>query len=230
MALSQRPIAALSFDLDDTLWDVWPIIRRAEQKMLDHLAQRHPRMLSRFPPQRLRELMGEVVREHPELAHDFSRLRHESLARAAERSGYDRAVAEAAFEVFYEARNDIEPFPEAEPTLAALARRHPLVSITNGNADVARIPLGRFFRANITAAAVGRPKPFAEIFLAACEAVGAAPREVVHIGDDPDLDIIGAKQAGMRAIWFNPGADPWPGGPAPDVEIRRLTDLIGLLS
>jgi putative hydrolase of the HAD superfamily len=63
------------------------------------------------------------------------------------------------------------------------------------------------------------------MFQAALQHAGVGPREIVHVGDNPEHDIQGAKEVGMHAIWMNSQGEKWPGGPQPDCEIANLTEL-----
>jgi FMN phosphatase YigB (HAD superfamily) len=67
----------------------------------------------------------------------------------------DPALAEPAFEVFFAERNRVTLFDDALPALEFLAARYPLVSLSNGNADVNRVGLGAYFQAAITAREFG---------------------------------------------------------------------------
>ena len=44
---------------------------------------------------------------------------------------------------------------------------------------------------------------------------GVEPAEVLHIGDDPLADVVGATRAGMQAVWLNREGRPWPDEFAP---------------
>ena len=82
-------IRAITLDLDDTLWPFAPIGARVEQVMHDWLAANVPRTAERFPLVEMRKLREAINAEHPHLAHDFSRLRKLTLARAMELAGDD---------------------------------------------------------------------------------------------------------------------------------------------
>ena len=123
-------------DRDDTLWDVWPVVARAERLLHDWLVARYPRIPERYTPLELRELCAEIAAARPEIAHDRTRLRKDALQLAATRAGYREFDVEAAFAVFYVARNAVELFEEVRPALERLARRYTLASLSNGNADV----------------------------------------------------------------------------------------------
>jgi len=71
----------------------------------------------------------------------------------------------------------------------------------------------------------GVRKPEAAIFLRALQAVGVAAREAVHVGDDPVLDVEGARGAGMRVIQVTKAAAPWFGRQRPHATIPGLAAL-----
>ncbi|HZP34910.1 MAG TPA: HAD family hydrolase [Methylomirabilota bacterium] len=52
---------------------------------------------------------------------------------------------------------------------------------------------------------LGVRKPDARIFHRTLEAAGVAPAEALHIGDNPDADVVGAQAAGMRAAHYTAG-------------------------
>src|SRR5438094_397776 len=68
-----------------------------------------------------------------------------------------------------------------------------------------RLGIGRFFDARIFSDEVRIRKPEPEIFVKALAELHLPPDKVVHIGDDVDADVAGAKGHGMRAVWFNTG-------------------------
>jgi len=54
---------------------------------------------------------------------------------------------------------------------------------------------------------------------------------VVHVGDDPEADIQGARGAGLRAVWLNRQGTPWPASTAaPELHIRSLGELDAVLT
>jgi putative hydrolase of the HAD superfamily len=73
---------------------------------------------------------------------------------------------------------------------------------------------------------VGMRKPRAEIFRAALTAVGGEPATTVHVGDDPTLDVRGARGAGLKAIQIiRKDAPVKPGDERPDQTITRFSEL-----
>jgi HAD superfamily hydrolase (TIGR01549 family) len=223
----------ITFDLDDTLWDLRPVLVQAEQDLATWAAGRCPELVARFDRAALMALRLELMSSRPELAHRISDLRIESLRIALEQCGRAPvealALAREGFEVFIAARHAVEPFEGVEECLADLQGRYTLGVITNGNADVFRLPLGRYFdfavRAETLAAAKPDPQPFTE----ALRAAGVEASETLHVGDHHDHDIAGAMGAGMRSAWFNPKAREWPGGSPADGEFRHFAELPELL-
>jgi len=196
------PPLALSFDLDDTLWPIWPTIERAERLLHGWLQTHAPATAARFDAAGLRLLRNDIARRFPEWGHDLSRMRRESLREGLATAGDDPALAEPAFDVFFEARQQVELYADAREGLERLARRFPLVAVTNGNSDLARVGLDGFFRQSFSASTFGIGKPDARIFHAACRHLDLRPHEVLHIGDDLALDVVGALEAGMEAVWM----------------------------
>jgi putative hydrolase of the HAD superfamily len=200
-------IKLVTFDLDNTLWDVDSVVRRAEQRMRAWIAERIPDFSERFPAEAMAQLRGRVLAAVPALRHDLSKLREAVLFEAISQCGPDvraaRALAAGAFQVFYEARHDVVYFPGALETLELLASRYRLAALTNGNADVGRLALDRFFAFGLNAAAVGVGKPAPDMFQAALRTAGVDPEESIHVGDHLIDDVQGASGVGMHTIWVN---------------------------
>jgi putative hydrolase of the HAD superfamily len=203
-------IKAISLDLDDTLWPIWPVIARAEQALQDWLRPRAPKTAIWLADSEQRQaLRRQLLAERPGLGHDLRSLRQELIRLALLQQGEDPALVEPAYEVFIAERMRVQLFDDARPALAWLAQRFPIVAVSNGNADVHRIGLGRYFSAGFSAQEFGVGKPDARIFHAAAEAAGVAPQEVLHVGDDARLDVVGALDAGLQTVWVNRGGQDW---------------------
>src|SRR3954451_14492967 len=150
--LDASRIKAIGLDLDDTLWPIWPTIERAEKGLHDWLVDNAPMAAALFSsPAALREIRDYMATNRPELKHDLSAVRRESIRLALYRAGENPLLAEKAFEVFFAERQRVDLFDDAEPSLKFLAARFPVVTISNGNADVGRVGLGAYFRAAISA-------------------------------------------------------------------------------
>ncbi len=196
-------IMVLSIDLDDTLWPILPVIETANQVSWCWFAEHYPRVVERFNLEDCCYFRELASHRYPEWAHDLSRLRIVTYELLLQAAGYGKQGAKAAFEIFFAARNEVKPFPDVEPALQRLARQFRLISLSNGNADLGQIDLGRYFSASISARSTGKKKPHPAIFESVCQMAGVTRQQILHIGDHPLEDVVGAMNCGIAAIWVN---------------------------
>jgi len=224
-----REVQAIIFDLDDTLWDVGPVILRAEHAMLQYLADRYPRVLDMHTVEFMRDVRARMALENPAMRHDFTWLRRQALRVHAREAGYPETMVDEVFAVFYRARNEVVLYDDVLPALEALQQRFRLFAISNGNADLAAIGLARYFERSLAAREAGMLKPDPRIFAMLLERAGLAPRHAVHVGDDPEADVEGARRAGVAPVWLNRYGDNWPRASQEPLAIRSLVELDVLL-
>jgi len=223
-------IRAISLDLDDTLWPIWPTIARAERVLLEWLQTHAPTTAALYSsPEALRDIRNQIHSVRPDLHSDLSALRRESIRVALHRAGDDSLLADEAFEVFFAERQKVDLFEDVLPALDALAARFPLVALSNGNADIKRVGLDRYFTAAISAREFGVAKPDARIFVAAAGAAEVMPEQVLHVGDDALLDVLGALNADMQAVWVNRSDQLWTQELQPHAEVASLAELCAML-
>lgn len=221
-------LKALTLDLDDTLWPVWPTIRRAEAALQDWLAQHAPATAAAHDLATMRAIRAAVGQELAHLAHDLSALRRESIRRALLAAGDDPALAGPAFDCFMDMRQQVTLYDDVVPALGRLAARFRIVALSNGNADVRRMPaIAGFFHASVSALELGVAKPAPEAFAAACERAGCAAHEALHVGDDGGTDVDGALAAGLQAAWVCRPELPPPAAPRGEPH-HRVTSLAEL--
>ena len=221
-----KAVRVLSFDLDDTLWPVGPVIEAAERELLGWLQRTHPAVVDGHDIESMRALRARVAGQFSEHAHDLTFLRREALAMQFRAAGQDPEHAEQALGVFLAARNRVSLYPDVRPALERLRRRYRLFAVSNGNADLGLCGLARVFDGHVTARSAGVAKPDARIFEHMLQAAGVAAEDVLHIGDDPLADVDGARRAGLQAVWLNRDARPWPGHlEAPPRTVTTLADL-----
>ena len=227
-------IRAVCFDLDNTLWDVWPPIRRAEHAVYEFLKERYPKIPANLTLEAMRVARERVVMSHPHMSHDYSFMRKQALRDHAREYDYPQSLAEEAFEIFLDARNKVELYEEVLPVLERLRRNYRLFSASNGNADLKRIGLAHLFERSVAARDIGKLKPDAAVFLKVIEATGLEAGEVLFVGDDPEHDVEGARRAGMHAVWINRTGTEWPAHFDPPMyavkSLHELTALLGLES
>jgi putative hydrolase of the HAD superfamily len=220
-------IRALTLDLDDTLWPVLPALERADQAVDAWLQLHHPDVARAWPITAMRELRARIAAERLDLAHDFTTQRQLTMRHAFAACGIATAPIEALWEIYFAARNSVELYPDSLPALQRITARWPVVSLTNGNADLQRIGIHAHFAHQICSRDTGMAKPDPRIFLAAAELLGVAPGDILHVGDDPDMDMVGARDAGLRTAWINRRGESWPAalGTPPDLNLRDMAAL-----
>lgn len=197
-----RPKAIL-FDLDDTLWPIMPVLVAAENTLFAWLTEHAPKVAQRYSIDSLRQHRLALLTAQPQLHLDLGALRRLALCAVFEAAGEDPAKVEPAMTLFLDARNAVTLYHDVLPVLTRLQGKILLGTISNGNADLEKIGLAHHFKVSLAAGPFGRAKPDAAIFHAACAALGVAPGEAIYVGDDLLLDVAGAQQAGMRAVWIN---------------------------
>ncbi|PLW68562.1 HAD family hydrolase [Pseudohalioglobus lutimaris] len=223
------PIKVITFDLDNTLWDVEPALIRAEEAQRAWLLEHRPGTMEQYDHARLWEFKKRVWQRHPELLHNVSAMREQMLLELQLAAGYAekeaRVGAEQAFAVFLQQRHQVELYEEALEILEALSRDFTLGALTNGNADIFKTDAGEYFDFAFLAEDVGASKPAPDMFHAAMASSGATATNIIHVGDNPEHDIQGARAVGMYTVWVNTLGQKWPGGERAHREVISLKDL-----
>jgi HAD superfamily hydrolase (TIGR01549 family) len=222
-------ISVITFDLDNTLWDVEPTLIKAEQVQQAWLLQHRPGAAEAYDHQALWEFKKSVWKRHPHLLHHVSQMRIQMLYELQVAAGYPedeaRTCAQQAFAVFLQERHNVVLYEEALDVLQLLARRYTLGALTNGNADIYKTDAGEYFDFAFLAEDIGASKPLPDMFHAALNQAGVAAENIIHVGDNPEHDIQGARDVGMRTVWMNSQKVAWPGGERADREIDNLLAL-----
>ncbi|MBQ0744580.1 MAG: HAD family hydrolase [Pseudomonas sp.] len=222
-------IRLLTFDLDNTLWETESVVAAAEQTLMAWYAEHAPQFAERLDSEARKALRHEVLASDPLLRHRVTDFRIAVMSLGLTRAGYAeeqvKELTQQGFEVFLEARHALTLFPHAESLLEQLSRRYTLATISNGNADVRRLGLAKYFRVIVSADEVGISKPDPAPFLAALERAGVEPAQALHIGDHPVDDIQGARESGLHTLWFNRTGKPWTDPVRPDGEVSCLSQI-----
>jgi len=226
-----QTIKVLSFDLDDTLWPCTPTILRAEKLLYQWLAEHVPAITKSYDIYQLRDKRRLLFNDYPELAYDLTRLRIKSFELLAEEFELADDWINPAFEIFYEARQQVTLFDDVGPVLDELVKTFQLASLTNGNADTVKTGVDHWFDFTLNSASVGKMKSEPDIYQQVQKLANIDAGQMAHIGDDPIHDVSGAKSAGVYAIWLNREQKPWIlDSCSPDASITTLQELPALLA
>ncbi len=223
-------IKLITFDLDDTLWDNGPVIRRAIHEGYSWLLEYCPDLANMHDIASLDLLKDKIKNSTPDLEHRVSESRIVGIQQALQSIGYEssiaRTIAKEAFTRFHHWRHQVELFGDAKETIAQLAQEYRLGIITNGNADVNRLGLGEFFEFTVNSEDMNRSKPDPEMFHHALKLAGVRPKQAIHIGDNLITDVRGAAEIGMKTVWFNPDGKPiGKDDTVPDFTVKTLAEI-----
>jgi len=233
-------IRLITFDLDDTLWDVRPALEAAEAAQWSYLNARFPSLaLAATPREQIADLRRKLLKDKPELTHHISLFRQSFIERLLIHHGVPGGEAESAaseaFAAFLSQRHEVVLYANAQSVLNTLRRQFQLGALTNGNADVRKTQIGSCFDYAWRAEEFGISKPDPALFHQAFEQAGVSADEVIHVGDCHDNDVSGAVSAGAKAIWFSPdgGVSEIASGVVQELSelsaaIERLTGQMGL--
>ncbi|MDZ7811536.1 MAG: HAD-IA family hydrolase [Arhodomonas sp.] len=229
----RAPIEAVTFDLDHTLWELEGVIEHAERRAYAFLDRHFPAVTAALSLEDVLALRGRTADDRPDLVHNVTALRHEVFRRAGRAGGYEgeslEGLVERTFAEFLDARHEVVLFDDTIPVLDWLREQGLRVgAITNGNAEVHRLGLDGYFDFALSAMEVGAAKPSHLVFEAARGRAGVPMGHIVHVGDEPSTDVIGAATAGMQPVWFNRHGASWPADEVPRtpcVELASLTEL-----
>lgn len=224
--LNLSKIRAITLDLDDTLWPIGPTIMRAEEVLQTWLSVHAPQTARLCADVEVKkQIRHQVNQDHPDQSHDLSFLRRASIRASLLKAGDSPDLADAAFDVFFAERQKVTLYDGVDQALARLASRYPLVGLSNGNADVFQTQAGKYFTAALSAREVGIAKPDVRIFHAAAVRMNLPTDAVLHLGDDPKTDMVGAMKAGMQVAWINTQGHDWSDGLSQPLTVSHLHEL-----
>ncbi|MBN3520435.1 YjjG family noncanonical pyrimidine nucleotidase [Algoriphagus lutimaris] len=142
---------------------------------------------------------------------DKHNLRIERFKRIFSHAGAHEDSVPSPFEEDFMHRTSSKPhlFPYSKEILNYLKKKYPLHVITNGfNESQAKklkaSGLDQYFDLIVTSETTGHKKPDPRIFFHAMETLGTDPEQCIMIGDNPNSDILGAQNASIDQVYFNP--------------------------
>jgi len=218
----------ITFDLDNTLWDVTPTLIKAEQVLAQWIRSQHPDASTQYNLEAVQAIRDQLITSHPSLRHNLTELRKTTLKVFFQQTGSSETQAtehaKTSFEVFFEARNQVEYYPDALNCLTVLAKKYTLGALSNGNANIKKVGLNDVMSFHFNAESTGHAKPHRAMFDQALATQNYSPDQCLHIGDHPSEDILAAQQLGFHTLWINFDSKPWPLDQPPSAELTHWRD------
>jgi len=208
-----KPFKAISFDLDDTLYNNRPIMLAIEKKMLAYFAEKLSAYELIFNRRYWATFRRQAIKCNTDLSHDVVQVRFETyrLGLLALNINEEEAAkqAQAALDYFISLRSDFTVPKASHELLASLGQKFPLVAISNGNVDTKVLGIEHYFKYIYHAgfqAGTGnqllKQKPATDMFNLVCQQLAIKPEELLHVGDCGFADIHGALNAGCQTAWL----------------------------
>jgi FMN phosphatase YigB (HAD superfamily) len=245
------PYTAILFDLFDTLVrfdrERMPEIEINGKAVRSSAGLLHTILRTQCPEiglDRCYEALGESWREaerlraidHREVAAD-ARFAHFFRTLGLDESALPEGFGRSLIDAHRNALGKAAEFPPHHgPLLRRLAQRYKLAVVSNFDYTptaldiLERAGVTDLFQTIVVSDEIGWRKPRRDIFDAALHRLGVRAGESLFVGDRADMDVLGAQQIGMDAVWINRDGEPLPAGiKAPTYEIRDLGELASIL-
>ena len=224
-------IKAVSFDVDETLWDFRTAMRRSLGRVLQELEQIDPDAANMLDIEKMVEIRTKVGHSLKGKVTNLEAIRLEAFRETLKDVGKpDEALASHLNQLYLKHRfKDVTLFDDVLPTFKALQPKYALGVISNGNTYPKYCGLEGMFRFAVFSQDCAIEKPDAGIFEIAIEKAGCSHDELLHVGDSIEDDVEGSLGAGIRGVWLNRTNVKKPADLKELPEISSLLELLKIL-
>lgn len=223
----------LFFDLDHTLWDY----DANSVEVLSEIYKQHVKNGSN----NLANFLKNFTKINDALWDSYNKgkidkeiIRKERFVKILEKSEvFNRQLAEHISELYlFECPRRTHLIEGTIEVLEYVVKKYDTHILTNGFSDVQDIKLSKaglskYFDQIITSETIGYKKPSKEFFDYALNATNSTSNECIMIGDNLKTDILGARNANIDTVYFNPTGYAKPH--KANYEINKLTELLNIL-
>lgn len=231
-----KKIQAITFDLDDTLYENTSVIIEAERSLIELMHKQYP-VTKQVDKDFWRTQQKAHLISNPLLKNDMGKLRRLSLESGFMQLGLSgselNATTSLCFEHFYFQRSNFTLNRNIHSLLDTLSDNLPLVAITNGNVNLQQIGLKRYFSACFKASVDLPMKPHKAMFDAAQTHLNIPHKNILHVGDNLEKDVYGALRAGYQTAWYaedrNMNMCNEKASVLPHVQLSQLTQLLDII-
>ena len=226
-------IKLITFDLDDTFWDIKSTIINAEINSRKWIEDRIKKKIEWGTFDDFLEIRNELIKKNPSLDYDLGLLRKKMIAYHTQKyfkneKDLDEFIEEA-YSFFLEERHKVEFFNDVITVLEKLSLNYKLGVLTNGNADIKKLGIDYMFDFSVSSMDVKSNKPDQGHFIRAKELSQINFHNTLHVGDHPVNDVYGARELGINVMWFNPNNLVWDIDENPPIQFNKWSDFENLL-
>lgn len=204
-------IKLISFDLDNTLYDNWPVIQLAEEKSQYFLQEEFKKQQLIYDHQMFISCRNELLASKKDLHDkakfrydDLSLLRQDVLLHCCKSLQYSEKIAKQACKIFLDYRSQINIQQPILSLLQRLKQNYTLASVTNGNCDARQLTIAGLFESNYSPSQGYRAKPHPEMINQLFGDFNVSASQVLHVGDSINSDGGAAQKAGCQFYHFSP--------------------------
>ena len=226
-------INLITFDLDDTFWDIRSTIINAENNSRKWAEDRIGKKIEWGTFEDFMKIRSELVKKDPSLEYDLGMLRKKTIAHHTKKFFKEtkdlNEFIEDAYFFFLEQRHKVTFYDDVIAVLEELSAEYKLGVLTNGNADVNKLGIGHLFDFSISSMDVKSNKPDRAHFVKAHELSQVDFKNILHVGDHPVNDIVGARELGINTMWFNLNNLNWEIDESPPIQFNKWSQFINLV-
>ena len=234
--MNKRPLKAIFFDIDDTLFSTTEFAEKARRGAIQQMIRFGLKVSVEEALHELHEVIHEFSSNY---AHHFDKLLIRLPPSTFE--GVNPAVLVAAGVVGYHETKfkELRPYPDVKEVLERLSTTGLILGVITAGLTIkqaeklVRLDLYRYLhpRAIFISEQIGISKPNIKLYQKACQRLGIHPREAMYIGDNPVMDIDPTNRIGMITVRNRRGShhDRVEGSTTPAYEIEDFHDLLAIL-
>ena len=226
-------IELITFDLDDTFWDIRSTIVNAEMNSRQWSEDRIGEKIEWGTFEDFMKIRSELVKKDLSLEYDLGMLRKKTIAHHTKKffkntKDFNEFI-EDAYIFFLGERHKVTFYDDVVLVLEELCSEYKLGVLTNGNADVNKLGIGHLFDFSISSMDVKSNKPDKAHFVKAHELSQVDFKNTLHVGDHPVNDILGARNLGINTMWFNLNNLNWEIDDNPPIQFNKWSEFHDLI-